>query len=181
MIRHLLAATLLTALVPTASQAVEVVESPMYKSWSKAKPGTAVTVKSVTVMNGQRIESTLRYTLVDLSPQRALVEMVVTNKGVASAPQKLEHRRDFPLLPGVKKEDIGKPPGASEQGREAITIAGKKYACQWYDIKARVEAGESIARTWMTPDVPGMLLKSVIKVPAADKVTTLEVIEIKTP
>jgi hypothetical protein len=132
-------------------------------------------------MQGQTVESTLRYTLVELTPSKAVVEMTVTSKGIENRPQRLEHRRDFPLMPGMKKEDIGKPPATSEQGEETIKIAGKDYKTQWYDIKGRVEAGETIARTWTNPDVPGMLLKSVLKVPAADKVTTLEVIEIKTP
>ena len=181
MIRHLLATAFVIALATTANVAAENVEGPIYKSWSKSKVGTSVTVKSVTVMKGQRVESTLRYTLLELTPAKAVVEMVVTSKGVENRPQRLEHRRDFPLMAGMKKEDIGKPPADAEQGEETINVAGKDYKAQWYDIKSRVEAGEAIARTWTTPEFPGMLLKSVLRVPAADKVTTLEVVEYKIP
>jgi len=184
--RHLAAAStlaLLISAVPPPALAGDVVESPIYKSWSKSKVGTSVTVSSVTVMKGQVIESTLRYTLIDFDPDKAVVEMVVTPKGgTAGYPQRTEHRRNFPLLPGVKKEDIGKPPAeAIEKGHEVIKVAGKEYEAQWYVLKSRVEAGEAITRTWTTPDVPGMMLKSVLKVPAADKVTTLEVVEIAEP
>jgi hypothetical protein len=176
-----MATTLVTVLATPASAAAESVESPIYKSWSRSKVGTVVTIKSVTVMKGRTVESMMRYKLVELTPEKATIELAIENKAGEIQSQKLEHRRDFPLLPGVKKEDIGKPVGASEKGEETIKVAGKDYKTQWYVTKARVEAGESIARTWTTPDFPGMLLKSVIEVPAGDKVTTLEVIDIKTP
>ena len=176
---HLLHAAALV--VAAATPAAETVDGPVYKSWAKSKVGTAVTIKSVTVMKGVRVDSTLRYELVELTPEKAVVDTVVTTQGVAGRPLRAEHRRAFPLLPGVKKEDIGKPPAGSEQGLETLEVLGKDYETQWYVMKGRVEAGEVITRSWTNPDFPGMLLKSIIKVPAADKVTTLEVLEFKQP
>ena len=181
MTRHLLAAALATVLATSAPVAAESVEGPIYKSWSRSKVGTVVTIKSVTVMKGQTIESTMRYTLIALTPEIATIELAVESKAGKIQSQKLEHRRDFPLLPGVKKEDIGKPAGTSKNGEETIEVAGKAYKAMWYEGKGRTEAGEVISRTWVAPDFPGMMLKSVIKVPAGDKVTTLEVVEFKAP
>lgn len=180
--RNPLAAAIAAVCLASPSGASDVVESPVYKSWSGSKVGTAVTIRSVTVMKGQTIESTTRYTLIELDPRKAAVEMaIIGGNGAGNPPKRLEYRRDFPLLPGLKQEDIGKPPEASEQGEEAIEVAGKEYHATWYVLKGQTEAGESIATTWTRPDFPGMLLKSVLKVPAADKVTTFAVIEIKTP
>ena len=181
MIPQLLAVAIAVVLVTPAPGVGETVESPIYKSWARARVGTVVTVKSVTVMKGSTIEGTMRYKLVALGPDKATVEMTVSSRGVENPPQTLEYRRDFPLFPGMKKEDIGKPVGATESGLESMTLAGTEYKTQWYVTKGRTEAGESIARTWTAEEVPGMLLKSVIKVPAADKTTTLEVVEIKVP
>jgi hypothetical protein len=181
LITQLLAVAIVVSLAAPTPGAGETVESPIYKSWARAKLGTVVTVKSVTVMKGVTLESTMRYRLVALSAEKATVEMVHTSRGVENPPQKLEFRRDFPLFPGMKKEDVGKPLGATENGLETLTMAGKEYKTQWYVTKGRTEAGESIGRTWTAEDVPGMLLRSVIKVPAADKTTTLEVVEIQVP
>ena len=178
---RLFAATVVAVLVAPTIGSAETVESPIYKSWARTKVGTVVTVKSVTRMKGDTIESSIRYTLVALSPEMATLEAVASSGGVESSPRKLEYRRDFPLFPGLKKEDIGKPDGATENGREPLTMAGQVYPTQWYVTKGKTEAGESIARTWTSEDVPGMLLRSVIEVPAAGKVTTIEVVEIKRP
>jgi hypothetical protein len=181
LIPQLLAAAIAAVLVAPTPVAAETVESPIYKSWARTKVGTVVTIKSVTVMKGSTLESSMRYKLVALSAEKATVEMVLSSRGVANPPQKLEYRRDFPLFPGMKREDIGKPVGATENGLEPLMLAGKEYKTQWYVTKGKTEAGESIARTWTAEDVPGMLLKSVITVPAADKTTTIEVVEIKVP
>jgi hypothetical protein len=59
--------------------------------------------------------------------------------------------------------------------------AGKEYKAQWYDSKGTTEGGESITRTWMAEEVPGLILKAVTQVPKTKKVTTIELIEFKVP
>jgi hypothetical protein len=181
------ASAVLVALAVAPNGVAEQVESPLYASWARHKVGTAVTLRSVTEAGAGagKAETTTTYRLVELDDKKAVVEMVVvsnaTGKEVKNAPQRLEIRRLFPLLPGVKKEDVGKPSGAIAKGEETISVAGKEYKAQWYDSKGRTEAGESIARTWISDEVPGTMLKSIIRVPKAKATTTMELVEIKTP
>jgi hypothetical protein len=179
-----LAAAFITALAANAS-ADEPVESPVYKSWARYKVGTSIRLQAVTLIQGNRVETTTTARLVELTDEKVVVESVTasdgTGKAIENAPQKLVYRRAFVLLPGVKREDVGKPDGSIARGEESLKLAGKEYKAQWFDSKSRVEAGEALTRTWMSDDVPGKLLKSVTKVPAADKTTTLELVEIKTP
>lgn len=178
----LVAAAALAA--PSIIAAAEV-ENPTYASWSKYKVGTTVVHRAVTGEGRGAIETKTTSTLIELTDAKAVVEQVVvsdaTGSKVESAPQRFTHRQTFPLLPGVKKEDIGKPSGAIDRGEEALDVAGKSYKSRWYDTKGQTEAGPSITRTWLSDDVPGRLVKAVTKVPAAKKVTTMELVEIKSP
>ncbi len=163
----------------------EEVEHPIYRSWARHKVGTSITVRSTTSGDGLDVETTLKHTLVELTDTKVVIETVMTSNStgsqIDSSPSKYTYSRMFPLLPGVKKEDIGKPSNKIASGEETITIAGKEYKAQWYDGKSQTEGGEALARTWMSDEVPGKLLKAVGKVKNSKRVNTVELIEIKTP
>lgn len=163
----------------------EEVEHPAYRSWARHPAGTSVALKSVTTTQGVTNVTTKRTTLVKLTDEGAVLETVsisdATGRLVEAPPQTYVQRRMFPLFAGVRKEDIGKPPGSSTQGEETVKLAGKEYKATWFDSKGRVESGATFTRTWMSDEVPGRLLKAVTKVPKADNMTTVELVEIKTP
>jgi hypothetical protein len=175
----------LLALPALAAAGGEKVESPLYKNWSAFKKGTSVTYKSVTKTPKKEDESTITYKLIELTADKAVVEMQVTRKAdgkeTKGPAQKLENARYFTLPPGVKKADFGKPAGVTKQGEEELKIAGKKYKTKWYTAKTRVEAGDMITRTWSSSEVPGGLVKSVSKVAATKATTTMELVEVKKP
>jgi len=173
-------------LLTAASAQSEGVESPIYRSWSKHKVGTVVVVREVTeARNGGRVTTTHRRTLRELDESRAVVEEVIEtdSSGEAVKGEAQEHtiRRAFPLLPGVKKEEVGRPRGALGKGEEKLDAAGKTYETRWYDTKGQTEAGPSKTRSWYSDEVPGLLVKAVTEVPAAHKTTTLNVIEVQSP
>lgn len=182
-----LLALLLAAITlgPPAATRAEEVENPTYRSWARVPPGTRVTVRAITERDGHSIETTTTYTLVEINPKNALVDMVVvsnaTGTTVTNPPQRLEYRRMFPLLPGMKREQIGRPSGVVASGAEEITVAGRAYRAEWYDSKSTTEAGEALTRTWICDAVPGKVLRSVTRVPAGPKTTTLELVEVKAP
>lgn len=167
-----------------AAAAAEV-EHPVYTSWARHPVGTSVALKAVTTTGGVTNITTNTTTLVKLTDEGAVLETVMisdaTGKVVESPPQTYLQRRLFPLFAGVKKEDIGKPPGASTRGEETVKLAGKEYKATWFDSKGSGDAGETFTRTWMSDEVPGRLLKAVTKVPKADNMTTVELVEVKTP
>ncbi len=174
---------LLTSLTAQQGQ----VDNPQYTSWAKAGKGAVLTMRSLTVMGDdpRPITSTMAYTLTKLTPDQAVVEMLTetdqTGKRVKNPPQEIVIRRPFFLLPGIKKEDLGRPTDYVAKGEETIEIAGGKYKAQWYDTEGKTESGPATTRTWMSNEVPGLLLKSVTKVPKVNGTITLEMVEFKRP
>jgi hypothetical protein len=178
------ASTTIFALCSLTSFAEEV-EHPVYKSWASHPVGTSITLKSVTTSGNKKIVTTNKTTLVELTPDKATLEVIMVSDGtgqvVESPPQTYTQRRMFPLFGDVKKEDVGKPPKGSKQGEETLKVLGKEYQTQWFDAKGRTDAGETFTRTWMSDKIPGKLIKAVTKVPAADNQTSVELIELKIP
>jgi len=173
------------SMVLGATAEAEYVDHPIYKSWAQFKPGTVTTTKSVTIQEGKRIDAIITHKLVERTDEKVVIEMIFANDATGkmeeNSAQKLTYNRKFPLFPGVKREEIGKPMGVLEDGEETLKIGAKEYKTHWYDTKAKVEAGDILTRAWMSDEVPGQLIKTVHKVPKADKVTTVTLVEIKTP
>lgn len=175
------------AVAPVHVAAAQEVDNPQYTSWSKFPKGTILKTRSTTrvASRDDQVTTSTTYTLTNVTPERVVLEMVVesdaTGTKVKNTAQELVIRRAFYLLPGIKKEDLGKPQGAIAQGEETVQVAGKEYRATWFDTKGSTEVGESLTRTWMSDEVPGRMLKSVVRVPKITKTTTLEVTELKTP
>lgn len=165
----------------------QTVDSPQYLSWAKAGKGAMITMRSTTLMGDdpEPVISTMVYTLIDLKPDKAIIEMVTeTNqagKTVTNPPQEYTIRRAFPLLPGITKEDIGRPMNALEKGTETLKLAGTEFQAEWYATKGKTDAGPSTTKTWQSTEVPGMLLRSVTLVPRVKAIITLELIAFKKP
>ncbi len=174
-----------TALAATHALPFEEIESPLYKSWVRFPVGTTITTRAVTERDGHRAETTTTSQLIASTNDKVVIEAVsvsdATGQRIENPPQRFEYRRVFPLLPGVKKEDVGKPKGVIAEGDETVEVAGKSYAAHWYDARGTTDAGPSITRTWMSEEVPGKLLKAITRVPKADKTATLKLVEIRTP
>jgi hypothetical protein len=170
-------------LLASATLADEV-EHPLYRSWAAHPVGTEVVMRSVTESKGRRIESTSVTRLVRVEPDRVVIESRTAQgapgQNTPEGAQEYEYRRMFPLMPGVKKEDVGRPKGLSKD-EESLEIAGKTYRTRSYESKGTTEAGPSLSRSWISDQVPGQLVKSVTTVPAASTTTTLELVEIRSP
>ncbi len=176
----------LTALTIAQTNAwAQTVHSPQYLSWSRAGKGTSITLRSTTKISKDPtpVTSTMTYTLTELTPDKAVLEMVAvsdaTGTKVENPPQEIVIRKAFPLLPGVKPEDVGKPRNAIDKGEEKLKLAGREFQARWYLTKGKTEAGPSQTRTWLCDEIPGLLLKSVTTVPKVDTTITLELIEFK--
>jgi hypothetical protein len=162
------------------------IENPLYRSWAKFPPGTVAVFKAVADNGKNRISTTTTYKLLSKSEDRLTVESVVlSNLGdveYSSPPQNTTNPRYLKAPPGAKrKSPAGKPEGVSEEGTEKIKVAGREYAAKWYKSKTKVEAGETLSKTWMSDDVPTGLLKSELDTPGARAKTVMELVELKIP
>lgn len=175
------AIALVAAEAPGRARA-EDVDHPAYLSWSKQPIGTRIKLRSSTDADGHVLTTTTSTTLKEVRPDRAIFQVQrvsdATGREVTSIPERSEIVRKFPLFPGVKREDIGKPVGAQAKGEETLTLAGREFRAVWFDTKTKGDGGSDVyTRTWMTDEAPGRLIKSVIRIPQAKTVVTVELTE----
>lgn len=176
------------ALAPASSPRAEEAEHPLYASWAKSPAGTVVVVREVTEgreAGGPRLVVTKRRVLRSIDDRRAVVEETVeteTPEGTSrTGPRESVIRRTFPLPPGVDRSRLGRPQQFETRGEERVEAAGRTFRAEWFDTKGQTEAGPSRIRAWYADDVPGLLVKSVTRVPDAGKTTTATVVAIEAP
>jgi hypothetical protein len=164
----------------------ERVENPAYTRWAKCAPGAFVTYAVVTDIKGAVTKRTSTAKLAKRTEEVAVVE----SEDWAPAPgggkadvqsQELKQLRWMGKPGGPAAADPARPPGTYADGTETITVGGKEYKARWYKFKGRVEAGETDTQVWYSDEVPGGLVKSIHRIDASGKVTTIEVAEVKLP
>jgi hypothetical protein len=173
---------------PAVTFSGETVENPQYRSWAAFKPGTTVTRRTTTEATGGEGKTLTTTTDTLLEVTDAFVKIRTQSHSrrydgyeTRNPPDEYKLARLIPLPPGVSKEQFGKPAGGGEQGEETVTVAGKEYRTRWHKGKDRNEAGEVEVRVWSSDEVPGGLVKSVTRIPAIGKTTTIELVEVKAP
>lgn len=175
------------AVADPAASPGERVENPLYTSWSGFKKGTSVKYREVTASaGGTKSVLTKTYTLTDLTPELATVEMQVTThdpdgKKTENPPLPFKNVKMVTLPPGTKKSEMGKAGPLLEEGAEAVQLAGKQYKTTWYKTKGHTEAGELLIQIWSSGEVPGGLVKSVSRLVDGRSTTTVELVEVKIP
>lgn len=173
-------------LIGAIGASAENVEFPIYTSWAKCPVGTTVKIKSTTASPTSTLTTVITSKLIAVDKDKLVIETQRTSDAtgtlVEAAPEKVDIRRWFPLLPGVKKEDFaGAPKGSLKSGEETLKLAGREVKTFWYENKGKTESGESLDRTWLSDDIPGRIVKSVINIPNAKTVITQELTEITIP
>ena len=167
------------------SLAAEKAENPVYKSWAGFKKGATVTYRSVSNIGDTKYESTMTYSLVELTRDKAVVEIQVTvnagGKEVKNRPQKFDNPRNLTLPPGVRPEEFGKVQGLIGEGQETVKVGGREFQAKWYKAKGKVEAGDTFTHSWSSDEVPGGLIKSVVTTPANRSSMTMELVDLKLP
>src|SRR5262249_22934765 len=149
------ALTAATAMIAAAPGFAEEVEHPAFASWARHPVGTAVVIRAVTETNGRRTTtSTTTSTLVELKKDAAGTEnrkvSDATVSVVESPPDRYEQAKMFPILKGMKKEDIGKPLNAVAQGEETLKIAGREIKTIWFETRGQREGATILTRTWLS-------------------------------
>ena len=140
--------------------------------WGSFGKGSMAKLKSVTEAAGTKSESTMTYTLTDLTADEAVVEMEMAMTGFTNkTPMK------FPLKApaGDGKAVEGPKP---KTGTEELELAGKKLKCTWTEMDTDANGMKTNSKTWMCDEVPGNMVKMVSKsTGAATSTTTMELVE----
>src|SRR5262245_949670 len=158
-------------LAPTAwAQEEEMVANPYYKFWASSKPGATAVQLEKTKLSGPEgklipdgvDEKRIAYKLVEVNPERVVVEMVVTEQDFLGYVQAAPTRYIYPAklkkahLERIILAEGGKP------GEETLKVDGKDMKCRTVSGTVKGSDGEQIDfKLWLNDDVPGTIAKQV--------------------
>ena len=161
----------------------EMVDNPPFANWAQFKPGTTVTQKEVVTMpDGHKLEQTITHKLVQKNKDRVVVETIVKDK-MAGTEESTRETKVYPAK--VKMSEVSTETGpdvAVTEGKEEMTVKGKKLAVEW--VEAVTKSGDDVwtERMWTAREIPGGVVKQTLLHKRGDKVLTesvLEMIEFK--
>ena len=164
----IVAATLLAALPLLAQEKV----SPEYEYWASCKPGSWVKTRMEFENQGQKMEFEAVTRLVEVTPEKVIVEMLRRTKSgdrsIDSPPQRTEYK--------AKEPQKGK---TVDERDEDVTVAGKTLKCRYFEIETDTpdKKGKTTVKAWMTKEIPGGAAKSEVLSPQIKspvRITTLE-------
>jgi hypothetical protein len=125
------------------------VENPQYKYWASCKVGSWAKLRMDMDRGGQKFESHMTYTLLELKEDVAVIE--ITGKSKVGA-------QEFPI-PATKQEIKAKESAdqvkIAGEGDEEIEVAGKKLKCRWYEYRSKSGDKETKGKVWMAKEIPG--------------------------
>src|SRR5262245_54405957 len=130
-------------------------ENPEYKRWASFKAGSWVKCKTEIENGGNKmalpIETT--FTLLEVDDKQVVVEELTLNtlQPKDSPKQEKARKRTYKATRKAKEGDL-------KEGDEEIEVAGKKLACHWTEVQA--PSGSS--KTWICPEVPGIVRLEVV-------------------
>lgn len=166
--------------------AQETIDNPEFANWSKFKKGASMTVRTSSTFAGMTSEILMTTTLVELGSDKHVVESSTVTKSAGMEFKSPATKRDVTktlVLPkGTPKPDpkAAKPPGTYEEGTETLKIGGVEVKTKWYKYKSDSNGLKIEAKTWMSDDVPGSLVKMEATTSGvADGTTKVELIEFK--
>lgn len=139
--------------------------NPLYKSWSGQTVGTSTVVKGSTEMMGQATEIELVTTLVELTPEKAVVEMKSSATVMGQKMDQPPIKQDIPAT-ATDQQPADPIAAAKKMGAEVkelpdekVTISGKEYNCKVFESKMKQGEMTMAGKTWVSYDCPGMLVK----------------------
>lgn len=173
--------------------------NPPYKHWSNFKVGSTVTLKQVIhdkrVDNPHQIDVTGRpegdaerlntYTLIELTPQRAVVQLTTTEVERGSM---TEHSPVKLIYPATihRRHHAGTTPKDKlknfKEATEEVTVGGQKIKCAVVESEMKIAGETSISKVWTSDKVPGSTVKLVSSKKQGDDVlfeTTVTVVSYK--
>jgi len=149
--------------------------NPMYDSWSKHKAGTNVVLKNVSDMGGNKTETEITYTLIEVTPEKVVVEMKSSMVVMGNKMDVPGMKMDIPAAaPAAPATPADAPKVDSKTSEETVTVDGKDYKTTVSEVKMDQANSVSTSKSWMCNDVPNLLVKSVttMEKPMAGTMTT---------
>lgn len=148
--------------------------------WGSFKVGSFVVTKSTTETAGYKMSTETKTTLTALTADKATIEIETTVSGhTTKTTADVPLTASAPVAPAAGTS-ASTPQADVKTSEETITVAGKSVKCKVTTANAETGGMKSESKTWMSEDVPGFVVKSVVKsTGAANSETTSEVTDFK--
>lgn len=168
-----------------APPAGQLVDNPPYRQWSAFNVGASVTlvekvegnsdlpgIVDATAQPPGPQEYRITDTLVQFTPQRAVIQETVTRVGRNSFTELAPAKLIYPAK--VKAEQAASTPKSEmvslNEGDEEMDVAGKKLKVHWVATVIKGGSEVSTSKEWLSDDVPGGLVKQITSKAEGDKV-----------
>jgi hypothetical protein len=146
------------------------VANPYYKFWAGSKPGSTAVHLERTKLSGPEgklapggvDEKRIAYKLVAVNKDRAVVEMVVTERDFLGYVQAAPTRYIYPAR--LKKSDLERIllADGGKAGEETVKVGGKDIKCRTLAGTVKGADGEQTEfKLWLSDDVPGSIVKQI--------------------
>ncbi|HYE21160.1 MAG TPA: hypothetical protein VEA69_22120 [Tepidisphaeraceae bacterium] len=136
-------------------------ENPAYKNWAKFKVGSWSKVAGESAAAGTTTKTEMTYKLVELTPDKAVVELVTSMDAGGTKmdlpAQKMEIPAKGPAAGATGAPDAPKPD--MKESTEEVEVAGKKVKCKVTEVKTDANGMKMTSKSWTSEDVPGGLVK----------------------
>jgi hypothetical protein len=167
---RLAAVAALSLLAASASVAQEeMVDNPYYKFWASSKPGATSVRLEQTKLSGADgklgsdgvDEKRIAYKLIEVNKDRAVVEMVVTEKDLLGFIQAAPTRYIYPAK--LKKAQLERIHTDGKAGEDTVKVAGKEMKTKTITgvIKGAADGEQIDFKLWLSDEVPGSIVKHV--------------------
>lgn len=140
--------------------------NPLYKSWSGQTVGTSTVVKGSSEMMGQTTEMELVTTLLELTPEKAVVEMKASATVMGQKMDQPAMKQDIPAT-ATDQQPADPIAAAKKMGAEVkelpdekVTVSGKEYNCKVFESTMKQGEMTMSGKTWVSYECPGMLVKT---------------------
>ena len=147
-----------------------------YQTWAKFKVGATVKYKQTSEMVGMNTESEVVYSLLELTPEKAVVEMsgvtVMGGNKIEMPKTKLDYPAKMNEPDPASATEATAPKADVKQGEGEIEVAGGKLKCK--TVESNITQGDAVmtSKIWVSDEVPGSLVKSVTTMEKPIKSTT---------
>ena len=183
--RRLAGAAVVACLLSSYTLADDAKPNPAYEGWAKCKPGATTVVKGSTEAMGNKSSQTITTKLVELTPEKAVVETTVSIEAMGQTMKQPAQKQDIPktmTMPAMPPGPAGRPMKmpTPKQGEDTISAVGKELKCQTTEVAMDQNGMKINSKTWTSAEVPGGLVKMVSSTTGAmTSTTTMELVEFK--
>jgi hypothetical protein len=183
----------IVSLLASVSFAAEQVANPAYAHWSSFKVGSSVTLNGEMKMNNPAAANmppatmTMTRKLVELTPEKAVVEVTVSMKAMGRDMNQPAKRMDIPAKVDADKVDetgMFSDPEMKDaktdvkKGEEEIDVLGKKLKCKWVECTVTKGKMTMHVKAWASDEIPGGLVQSESKAENFSNLMTLTAYEV---